>query len=617
MFRFRDLPLGRKLIVVGAAASLLALVVSSIAVLVATFSSLRHSVRQELQVQAQIVADNSSAAAEFEDATSATQIIAALHANSDVELACLYTSAGALLGKYERSADTCPAAPPRDESVSGPVVRIVLAVVEKDRRTGTLFVQGNFHQVRTRLINQAVAGVMGIGLGVLAAILLSSRVQRVIARPIEDLSTVASHISSGGDYSLRATKHSEDEVGQLVETFNAMLAEIERRDEQLRAAGRLKDEFLAALSHELRTPLNAVLGWIQVLRSAPTDDATRKRAYESIERNARAQASLIEDLLDISRIVSGKLTLKSEPVDLTAVVDAALEVMRPAAEAKGITVVRSLLPSPQPLAGDPNRLQQIVWNLLSNAVKFSREGGQIAVTLSSQGAHYQLEVRDNGIGIAPEFLTHVFDRFRQADGSTTRQYGGLGLGLAIARELTELHGGTIRVDSDGLDKGARFTVELPHRNVYDAPPATPLTAADAKLEGLSVLIVDDDQDARDVMSEALRASGADVHTANSADTALNSIAARATDVILCDLAMPGVDGYELIRRLRVAGGPDRKPPAAVAVSAHAGAAVEARTRAAGFQTFVSKPYTVDALLLAIIEARRLAAVDSAHRETAI
>ncbi len=616
MFRFRDLRIGRKLVVVAVAASLLALVVSSIAGLVTSFAGLRRSVRGELAAQAQIVADNSSAAVAFEDVATANQMTAALHANNDVELACLYTANGTLLAVYQRSAGSCPAAVPAGESVSGQIVRVVLPVVEKERTVGTLLVQGNFRQARLRLVSQAVAGFIGIGLGVIAAILLSSRVQRVIARPIEDLSAVASRVSTGGDYSLRATKQSEDEIGQLVDTFNAMLAEIERRDEQLRAAGRLKDEFLAALSHELRTPLNAVLGWIQVLRSAPTDEATRKRAYESIERNARAQASLIEDLLDISRIVSGKLTLKSEPVDLTAVVEAALEVVRPAAEGKGIRIMRSILPSPQPMAGDPNRLQQVIWNLLSNAVKFSREGGEIQVTLVSDGGHYRIEVRDDGIGIAPEFLTHVFDRFRQADGSTTRQYGGLGLGLAIARELTELHGGTIKVESEGLDRGARFIVELPHRNVYDAPAQVSQDADGSALEGLSVLIVDDDEDAREVMSEALRAAGADVHTASSAAKALQSIAARNTDVVLCDLAMPEIDGYELIRRLRAVDGSERRP-AAVAVSAHAGPAVEQRTREAGFQTFVSKPYSVDALLVAIVEARRLVAGETTGGTTPV
>ena len=312
-----------------------------------------------------------------------------------------------------------------------------------------------------------MAGFIGIGLGVIAAILLSSRVQRVIAHPIEDLSTVASRISKGGDYSLRATKQSEDEVGQLVDTFNAMLAEIERRDEQLRAAGRLKDEFLAALSHELRTPLNAVLGWIQVPRSTRQ---TRRRAQRasSIERNARAQASLIEDLLDISRIVSGKLTLKSEPVDLTAVIDAALEVVRPAAEAKGITIVQSA-PCPRrsrsrAIESLPDRLESAVERreVQSRRRGDQRDAGVERRSLSPRGARrwhrHRAGVPDACLRSVPpgRWLDHA-------------PCGGLGLGLAIARELT----GSTAARSGPRARARpwlRFTVELPHRSVHDAPP---------------------------------------------------------------------------------------------------------------------------------------------------
>jgi len=602
MRRFRDLPIGQKLIVVGVAASILALFVSSVAVGSAAFVALRTDVRGDLQAQAQIVANNSSAAVAFQDVSTANQIIAGLQANRDIEMACLYDTAGKLFTSYQRADGQCPAAPPPLATQIGRQVTVSLAVAEGEHRVGTLYVEGNLSQVRSRLTAQIVASVFGMVLGVIAAMLLSARIQRVIARPIQDLSSVAARISRGGDYSLRATKQGEDEVGQLVDTFNGMVAEIERRDDQLRSASRLKDEFLAALSHELRTPLNAVLGWVQVLRAAPADATTQTRAYESIERNARAQASLIEDLLDISRIVTGKLSFKSEPVDLIAVIDAALEVVRPAADAKSVTVTRHLLPSPQWVAGDPNRLQQIAWNLLSNAVKFSNMGGHVDVSLHADRQQYFFEVHDDGIGISAEFLPHVFDRFRQADGSMTRRHGGLGLGLAIARDLAELHGGSVTAESEGLGRGATFTVVIPRQGVHPAaPPETTSSHAHA-LDGVSVLVVDDDEDTREVLRAAVRAAGGDVETASSGEAALTALRDRPVDLILCDLAMPGMDGYDLMRRIRSS--PRGIAPAAVAVSAHAGTLAEARAREAGFQAFVAKPYSTDALFQAIGEARR-------------
>ena len=603
MRRFRDLPIGQKLVVVAVAASVLALFVSSVAVGSAAFVALRKDVRGDLQAQAQIIATNSSAAVAFQDVRTANQIIGALHSNADIEMACLYDGTGKPFTSYQREDGQCPGTAPPDGTLIGRQVTVSLPVAETELRVGTLYVEGNLSQVRSRLMAQIVASVFGIVLGVIAAMLLSARIQRLIARPIEDLSSVAARISRGGDYSLRAAKHGDDEVGQLVDTFNTMVAEIERRDDQLRSASRLKDEFLAALSHELRTPLNAVLGWVQVLRAAPADANTQTRAYESIERNARAQASLIEDLLDISRIVTGKLSFKSEPVDLVPIIDAACEVVRPAADAKNISMTRHLMPSPQWVAGDPNRLQQIAWNLLSNAVKFSNMGGHVDVSLHADAQQYFFEVRDDGMGISAEFLPHVFDRFRQADGSMTRRHGGLGLGLAIARDLAELHGGSVMADSGGLGKGSTFTVVIPRQGAHHPAPREATSSHANALAGMSVLVVDDDEDTRDVLREAVRAAGGAVDTAGSGDAALRSLRDRPVDLILCDLAMPGMDGYELMRRIRAAG-PRGNGPAAVAVSAHAGTLAEARAREVGFQAFVAKPYSTDALFEAIAEARK-------------
>jgi signal transduction histidine kinase/CheY-like chemotaxis protein len=569
MRNFRDLPIRRKLIVIGVAASGLALFVSGASLLISVFIGLRGGLWNELRVNGSIVADNLSAALAFDDRAIATETVGALHATPSVDVACVYDLKRELYASYRapNTAD-CPAQPPSDgETIDNGLIIVRPVFYQIDRRLGTLFIRSNLTEVRRRFAAQVPAALVAMALGIAVAILLSARMQRFISEPIGDLSSTAAKISRAGDYSVRATKQGEDEIGQLVDTFNGMVAEIGRRDDQLRAASRLKDEFLAALSHELRTPLNAVLGWIQVLRVAPADAATTARAHESIERNARAQASLIEDLLDVSRIVTGKLHFTLEPVNLNTVIDAALEVVRPAADAKGITIHRELPASPQVITGDPNRLQQIFWNLLSNAVKFTGRNGHVDVSLRIDADTYRFEVKDDGIGIAPEFLPHVFDRFRQADGSLTRPQGGLGLGLSIARELTEMHGGRAEIASAGLGCGATFTVTLPR------PATAPVTAAPADtgemtLHGLSLLVVDDDEDARELSAAALGSAGAAVHAVASADEALLILAEGRTDVLLCDLAMPGTDGYRLLEMIRSGRDDAIRQVPAIAVSAH-------------------------------------------------
>jgi len=600
MRNFRDLPIRRKLIVIGVAASGLALFVSGASLLISVFIGLRSGLWNDLRVNASIVADNLTAALAFDDRGIATETVGALRATPSVDGACVYDLKRELYASYlaPNTAD-CPAQPPTDGETIDNGLIIVRPVVQIDRRLGTLFIRSNLTEVRQRFAAQVPAALAAMALGVTVAILLSTRMQRFISEPIGDLSSTAAKISRAGDYSIRATKQGEDEIGQLVDTFNGMVAEIGRRDEQLRAANRLKDEFLAALSHELRTPLNAVLGWIQVLRVAPADAATTARAHESIERNARAQASLIEDLLDVSRIVTGKLHFTLESVDLNVVIDASLEVVRPAADAKSITIRRDLPPLPQLITGDPNRLQQIFWNLLSNAVKFTGRNGHVDVSLRLESDTYCFEVRDDGIGIAPDFLPHVFDRFRQADGTLTRPHGGLGLGLSIARELTEMHGGRVEIASDGLGRGATFTVTLPKPASAATATTAPAGIGEMTLNGLSLLVVDDDEDARELSAAALGSAGAAVHTVASADEALRILTGGRIDVLLCDLAMPDTDGYRLLEIIRTGSDGAVRRVAAVAVSAHAGAAIEARARASGFQAFVAKPFNLESLYRAI------------------
>ncbi|MBV8859514.1 MAG: PAS domain-containing protein [Acidobacteria bacterium] len=367
------------------------------------------------------------------------------------------------------------------------------------------------------------------------------------------------------------------------------------------AANRLKDEFLATLSHELRTPLTAILGWAKLLADGQIAEGKTADAFAAIYRNARSQAQLIDDLLDVSRVITGKLRIEVVPVNLGAVVEAAAAVVRPAAEAKRVALNVNVGAEPLTVNGDPARLQQVVWNLLSNAVKFTPAGGRVEVRVGRAGSQMLVAVSDTGQGIEPEFLPHVFERFRQADMGTTRRHGGLGLGLAIVRHLVELHGGTVKAESEGEGRGSTFTVRLPVRAVRDAaqpaargagparPEAFEAPAAPHTLEGVKVLVVDDEPDARRLLTEVLARRGAQVRTAESAGEALETLQAWRPHVLLSDIGMPDGDGYELIRRVRELpferGG---RTPAA-ALTAYAGPADRARALASGFQLHVAKP----------------------------
>lgn len=374
------------------------------------------------------------------------------------------------------------------------------------------------------------------------------------------------------------------------------------------AANREKDEFLATMSHELRTPLNAVLGWASIMRSRALDETMRQVGLETIERNARAQSRIIEDLLDISRIVAGKLLLESAPVDLRGVVDSALDAIRLAAEAKQIAVRRVIGSSMAVVGGDAARLHQVVSNLLTNAVKFTARGGWIEVRLQQDDATARISVADNGAGISAAFLPHVFERFRQADQTSTRSHGGLGLGLAIVRHMIDLHGGHVRADSPGPGLGATFTIELPLLNGASARAASsqeiePAAAAVPSLQGLRLLVVEDDEDARFLIVHLLEHAGASVTPAGSAADALAMVDALQPHLIISDIGMPEQDGYELIRELRRRGGPSANVPA-LAVTAYAGAQDHERALAAGFQDHLGKPIVPDTLITAI---QRLAA----------
>ena len=380
------------------------------------------------------------------------------------------------------------------------------------------------------------------------------------------------------------------------------------------AANRSKDEFLATVSHELRTPLNAVLGWAQILQIT-TDPDKLRRGLEIIVRNAKLQTQLIDDLLDVSRIISGKMRLDVRPVDLPQVVDAAVEAIRPAAEAKQIRLVRLLDPQAGPVAGDAERLQQVVWNLLSNAVKFTPRGGRVEVRLERVGSQVEIVVADTGIGIGPELLPQVFDRFRQADSSTTGTHGGLGLGLAIVRHLTELHGGTVEAQSPGEGQGTTFVVRLPVSIAHlDASPGFrvhPSVEAEAcrddpslSLAGIRVLVVDDEADARETLSQILEHCGAEVTAVSSVDEAMQALPRYRPHVLLSDIGIPGQDGYELIRRVRNLAPEEGGAVPAAALTAFARSEDRRRALLAGFQMHVAKPVEVHELAAVVVNLAR-------------
>jgi len=403
-------------------------------------------------------------------------------------------------------------------------------------------------------------------------------------------------------YDISSRKQVEEARQELLASEQAGRAEAE-------ANARAKDEFLGVISHELRTPLSAMLGWAEVLRSRQPGDPVYERALQTIERNAERQSQLIEDLLDTTRILSGKLRIEAKPLYLDALLEESLDVVRPTAEAKEIKLLASFNPPSSLILGDANRLQQVFWNLLSNAIKFTEPGGRVEARLERDEAAVRIVVSDTGKGIAPDFLPHVFDLFRQADSSSARRQGGLGLGLALARRLVEMHGGTIRADSPGEEQGATFTITLPARSGNRT--TAEMKAVEIKkalgvndkpnLDGLRVLVVDDEADARDLLVIRLQQYGAEVIAAASVDAAMEALSQPESrpDAIVSDIAMPGEDGYSLIRRVRALDIEEVNRIPAIALTAYSRTKDRTQALSAGFQMHVPKPVNAAELAHAI------------------
>ena len=575
-----------------------------------TFTQERERRAELVRSQARVVAMNSSAPMAFGDRGMADDALGALRVVEGIEQATLRGLHGEVIASIDGPGRRDGAGPAAGADVPWPEglhelpggYALVLPVADEAGDHGWLQVvwrdTGGW-TLATRIALQSL-GLFAAAMAL--AWLLARRLHPVLTAPVLELERAARRVRETGDYGVRATRTSDDELGRLTDDFNAMLVAIGASQQALQQAqrraeeaSRLKDEFVATVSHELRTPLSPIVAWLQLLRM-PTGATQLPQALDVMERNARALTLIINDLLDMSRIVSGTMRLDMRDVDIDATIRAAVETVAPAAEGRQITLGFDLVsPSPR-VRGDATRLQQVIWNQLSNAVKFTDPGGRIDVRTRIAEGQLRIEVVDSGIGIAPAFLPFVFDRFRQEDGSITRTHSGLGLGLSIARNLMELHGGSATAHSDGLGHGSRFVLTLPLATLPAVPAGeefAPRADTGAELAGLTVLVVEDEPDMRRLVEHILGAAGALVTGVGDAPSALAAFADRTPDVIVSDIGLPGMDGYALLGRLRELA-PAGVP--AVALTAYAGPEERGRAFAAGYDAHLAKPVEPQALV---------------------
>ena len=626
--RFQALPIRHKLVAMIMLTAITVLLLASLGYLLTDYVRTRGEVLNELETQAGIVLETAVVSIEFLDEQSALGTLEALRSNPHLRAACLYKPGGSLFTQFlpGAAARPCqPSAPAEGHAFGFNRIEVVRSYRKDGKIAGTIYLRSSLEVIWRQLAVQGLVVLLLLVLALAVGYLLSARLQAFVSEPVMALAATAAQVSSRGDYSIRAARTTDDELGTLVEAFNRMLDRIQLREEELsranddlrrevaerekaeqeraqllvreREANRLKDEFLATLSHELRTPLNAILGWTKLLRANAVPVAAIDRALEKVERNAQIQSRLVEDLLEVSRIASGKLHLEIREIDLVSIVNRAVDSIRPTAEARGVALERHFKAPSMTTAGDGDRLQQVVWNLLSNAVKFTPSGGVVRISLQREALFDELKVLDTGMGIDPAFLPNVFDTFRQADASSTRAHGGLGLGLSIVRHLSELHGGAVEAESAGPGQGATFTVRLPVRSLdpQKIDPTADTSLSSAGLAGATILVVDDDGDTREMLVSIFEAAGATVHSAASAAEAFTAGVELLPDALVSDLAMPGQDGNSLLQQLKQALGP-RAPRVAIAVTAFAGEREREKTAAAGFHHHVAKPFDSVALV---------------------
>jgi len=614
-FGWRPRSFADKLTWLVAGTSAVAILVVATVLATANHLNLRRSAFAALDVQLATTALNSGAPLVFGDRETATEVLSALHAMPSVQSATLYTLRGTPFARYRRQADAKGLVP----IARGRLLARSVPVQEKGQVLGSLEVVYDLTELRSQLWKSVLLTVLVVAIGILLAFLFSRYLARLVTRPIAVLARTARRVSESRDYSLRAStaEMGDDELGAFTNTFNEMLERIEQQDSDLKesraqaeTASRMKDEFLATLSHELRTPMTPILGWSQILKRLSHDDPKVLQAASVIERNALVQTRIIDDLLDMSRIVSGKIRLDIRGYHLAEVIDAAVEAVQAAAAARGIVLETSVDEDVPPLRGDPERIQQVIWNLLANAIKFTSDG-EVRVAAHLEGNMVNVVVTDTGLGIAPEFLPHVFERFRQADSSATRAHGGLGLGLSIVKQLVELHGGSVSVASAGNAAGTAFTISLPVVRGTRVAVRTPAAAGTMgftpgggrPLSGLSVVVVDDEADARDWIGQVLSDSGAQACVVGSAEEALQRVRDFRPDVLVSDIGMPGTDGYALIRQVRALPRGQGALPA-IALTAFARNDDRARALSAGYQMHLGKPIDEDELVAAVASVAR-------------
>jgi signal transduction histidine kinase len=631
-------PISRKVLVLTAGIATFALVLGSVALVALDAWRYQSIAQSDVESLATLLAENMRAPVTFDRQDEADALLAPVKLRPQILRACVYDATNRLFADYHRDDDTpCPADLPPEPGWSTfaarwPIAPALSPEEPPSQPVGTILVERGWSALIERIQAGTITSAVVLFPTLLVALVLAHRLQRTILTPIIDLSRAAQTIGRDERFELPELQPSADEVGTLVAAFASMVNRIKHTNQNLREtnqalrheiaerqrmeadrevllarerdANRLKNEFLAVVSHELRTPLNAILGWARILSVAPPDAATLARATASLARNAKAQARVIDDLIDISRIVTGKLRVRFETVDLRVAIEAAADSIRPSTEHKGVSMTMTLPPEPAPVQADRDRLQQIIWNLMSNAVKFTPPGGTMSVSLVASPDAYEVSVTDTGLGIAPEFLPHVFDRFRQADGSMTREHGGLGIGLAIVKELTELHGGTVTAASEGRGHGSRFSIRLP-RSLNLEPPERAVHPDDVvapSLAGVRVLAVDDNRDALEILDSLLTDAGAHVRVAGSGADALAEWERETPDIVLCDLAMPDMTGFELLAEIRQRDALVRRFVPAIAVTAQATEEHVVQSVRAGFQAHVAKPFEAADLVRAVAHA---------------